>query len=210
MRKTFVSYHHKNDQWAREHLTNLNSWYGLFEDYSVEVGDISDDLEPQVIRRIIRDEYLRDSEVTVLLCGSETRFRKHIDWELKSTMIDGVRNKRSGVLVINLPSAGSTSWHAAYEGEKSLVYGDYAGGWRTIETKSEYQQLYPKMPERIIDNLAQPGVRISVVPWERIESHPERLRFLIENTAIAGPSNDYDLSLTMRMRDHNPSAMFDR
>lgn len=93
MTKAFVSYHHGNDQFFREHLAMLGQAYGAFQDVSVEVGDIDDALPSETIRRIIRDQYLRDSEVTILLSGTETRFRKHIDWELKSSMIDGLINK---------------------------------------------------------------------------------------------------------------------
>ena len=80
----------------------------VFIDRSVDTGDISDDLDDQTIREKIRDEYLRDSSVTILLVGTETKNRKHIDWEVYSSMIDGRVNKKSGILVVNLPSTGST------------------------------------------------------------------------------------------------------
>ena len=40
--KVFVSYHHMNDQWAMNHLRQMNHDYGVFEDMSVDVGEISD------------------------------------------------------------------------------------------------------------------------------------------------------------------------
>lgn len=75
MTKVFVSYHHDNDQYYREHLAELGHVHGAFQDGSVEVGDIVDDLPSETIRRIIRDDYLRDTEVTILLCGTETKPR---------------------------------------------------------------------------------------------------------------------------------------
>ena len=42
--KVFISYHHDNDQWAKEKLLELNSKYDIFIDRSVDTGDISDDL----------------------------------------------------------------------------------------------------------------------------------------------------------------------
>ena len=177
------------------------NYHDAFEDGSVKVGDIDDNLSSEAIRCIIRDDYLRDTGVTILLCGAETRFRKHIDWELKSSMIDGPVNKRSGILVIDLPSTSCTSWHAGLPGEKEAIYWDYTGGWTAFETKSEYKSAYPDLPERIIDNLLKPGVGMSVVPWSRIEYQPRNLKFLVDATAKAGRGNDYDLSLPMRRRN---------
>ena len=89
MHKVFISYHHKNDQKYKEYLSEMGETWDIFIDQSVQTGDISETLGTQAIRRKIRDERLRDSTVTILLCGTETRFRKHVDWELKSSMIDG-------------------------------------------------------------------------------------------------------------------------
>ncbi|WP_458790678.1 TIR domain-containing protein [Yoonia sp. MH D7] len=205
MAKAFVSYHHNNDQSYREHLTYLANNYHAFEDRSVEVGDIDDNLSSQVIRRIIRDDYLRDTQVTILLCGAETRFRKHIDWEIKSSMIDGAINTRSGILVIELPSISSGHWYAGLPGEKEAIYPDYESGWTTIETKAVLEDRHPDLPERIIDNLMKPGVAMSVVPWSRIENQPENLKFLVDATAKVGHTNDYDLSLPMRRKNYNPN-----
>ncbi|WP_187431760.1 hypothetical protein ROLI_025420 [Roseobacter fucihabitans] len=204
MTKAFVSYHHKNDQYYREHLAQLAMWDGAFEDKSVLVGDIDERLPPQTIRRIIRDNYLRDTEVTILLCGTETRFRKHVDWELKSSMIDGSVNRRSGILVIDLPTTASTSWHAGLPGEKETIYSDFGGGWFSLEHKHQYRERYPDLPERIIDNLMKPGVQMSVVPWAKIENQPQNLKFLVDATARAGVNNEYDTTLPMRMKNHNP------
>ena len=208
MIKAFVSYHHDNDQLYREHLTNLAENYEAFEDGSVEVGEIDDNRSSENIRQIIRDRYLRDTTVTILLCGTETRFRKHIDWELKSSMINGSVNNQSGILVIDLPTTSCNSWHASLPGEKDFVYRDYPGPWTRFYTKREYELTYPDMPERIIDNLMKPSVVMSVVPWSRIENQPENLKFLIDATASAGRTNDYDLSLPMRRRNHNPKINF--
>jgi hypothetical protein len=66
MHRVFISYHHANDQHYKESLLSLNEQYKIFIDGSVETGDISDDLDDQTIREKIRDEYLRDTSVTIL------------------------------------------------------------------------------------------------------------------------------------------------
>ncbi len=75
MHKVFISYHHDNDQAYKEALVQS----GIFIDASVDTGDIDDGLSDHAIRQKIRDEYLRDSSVTIVLVGSETKNRKHVD-----------------------------------------------------------------------------------------------------------------------------------
>ena len=101
--KVFVSYHHKRDQQYKEALVEFGERHSVFVDRSVDTGDIPDEWTDQQIRRKIRDQYLRDSTVTVVLVGAETERRKHVDWEIHSSMYDGSVNHRSGIVVINLP-----------------------------------------------------------------------------------------------------------
>ncbi len=204
MHNVFISYHHRNDQDYKNDLILLNNRYEIFLDKSVETGDISDSLSTEAIRRKIRDERLRNSTVTILLLGSETQFRKHVDWELKSSMIDGNVNKRSGILVITLPYINCTSWHASHPQEKEVVYPG-VDNWISLKHKSEYANRYPHMPQRIIDNLYKSDVLISVVPWDTVAETPAKLEFLIAATANSRLTNQYDLSEPMKMRDHNPN-----
>lgn len=200
MHNVFISYHHANDQSYKNHLVEMNRHHKIFVDYSVQTRDISDDLAPQTIRRIIRDERLRDSTVTILLLGIETRFRKHVDWELKSSMIDGAISGRSGILVIALPYIGCPYWHTSNEAERKIIYPDYSG-WFGADTRRKFEEMFPHAPKGIIDNLINPEAKISVVPWGRISNSPNNLRLLIDNAAEARFSNKYDLSEPMRMRD---------
>lgn len=204
MHKVFISYHHANDQDYRNELIRMNVTHNLFIDGSVDTGDISDDLPSQTIRRIIRDEYLSDSTVTIILVGTETKGRKHVDWELKSSMIDGAVNKRSGILVIMLPSTGCNYFTAAHEGEKAKVYPDLLS-WISISDRATYERRYPYLPARIIDNLLKSEAKISVVSWGRIAADPEKLRFLIEATYADRLKCEYDLS--RKMRRANASAI---
>jgi len=58
MHNVFVSYHHANDQYYRDRLIVLNQAFYLFNDKSVNTGDIPDHLDDQTIRHLIRDDYL--------------------------------------------------------------------------------------------------------------------------------------------------------
>lgn len=102
MHKVFVSFHHANDQKYKEGLVSWAEKNKVFIDGSVDMGEIPEDWDDQKIREYIRDEHLKDTTVTVLLVGTETKKRKHIDWELYSSMYDGTVNKKSGIIVIFL------------------------------------------------------------------------------------------------------------
>ena len=196
MHKVFISYHHGNDQWYKEKLVEYGERYSLFVDRSVDTGDIPDEWTDQQIRREIRDKYLRDSTVTVVLVGRDTRRRKHVDWEIHSSMYDGSVSRRSGVVVINLPEISDNQFDAPHgDEEKRILYPDVTS-WTHVDERAEYERRYPHMPDRIIDNLVQPGVRISVVPWRRINGGT--LEFLIEAAFRYRSNCPYDLSRPMK------------
>ena len=195
--KVFISYHHANDQSFKNDLLTLNAQHNIFIDSSVDTGDVSDALSDQSIRQLIRDDYLGDSTVTILLVGLQTWGRKHIDWELFSSMYDGAVNKKSGILVINLPSVNCTYYTANHTGEKERIYPEQTS-WMTIDKRTEYDARYPYMPARIIDNLLTPEAKISVTPWNKIASSPETLRFLIDAAYKDKAGCKYDLSRPMR------------
>ena len=171
MHKVFVSRHHSNDQRYKEALVEFGKQYFIFVDRSVDTGDIPDEWTDQQIRREIRDRYLRDSTVTVVLVGRETRRRKHVDWEIHSSMYDGSVNRRSGIVVINLPGIADNQFTAPHgDEEKRLLYPDIVS-WTHIDERAEYERRYPHMPDRIVDNLVKPDIKISVVPWGRINGN---------------------------------------
>lgn len=195
MHKVFISYHHANDQWYKDELSKFATQHQIFDDQSVDSGDIDDDLDDESIREKIRDEYLKDTSVTILLVGTETKHRKHVDWEIYSSMYDGKVNKKSGILVITLPCTNCTNYHAAHDGEKTAIY-PTTTEWISIPNKAEYERHYPYLPDRIIDNLLAPGVQISVTNWDKI--NVATLTFLVNAAYNDRRSSEYDLSRKMR------------
>lgn len=196
--KVFISYHHESDQYYKEELLRLNAAHDLFIDASVDTGDINDGLSDVAIRQKIRDEYLRDSTVTVVLVGLETKKRKHVDWEIYSSMFNGTINKQSGVLVINLPSTRTRYYTAAHgDNEKQTIYPQTAS-WESITYRTEYERRYPFVPDRIIDNLLNNGAKVSVTNWDNFVGDIEKLRFMINATFDDKAQCDYDLSRQMR------------
>lgn len=68
LHKTFISYHHRNEQYEKDQIIEQ---YGGddFIDTSVHDGDINTDLPEEAIMRKIREEYLGNSTVTLVIIG---------------------------------------------------------------------------------------------------------------------------------------------
>lgn len=110
--KVFVSYHHANDEYYKIQFINLFSTILKgFISKSVEVGDINPLISVDSIRNNIRDNFIRDSSVTVVLVGTETWKRKHVDWEISGSIRRTKLNSRCGLMGILLPT------HPSHGGE---------------------------------------------------------------------------------------------
>ena len=130
----------------------------------------------------------------MVLVGTETKRRKHVDWEIYSSMYDGAVNKKSGIVVVNLPSTNCQHMSAPHgEAEKGL-YPDI-GSWVTID-RTEYKRRYPSMPERLVDNMVAPKAKVSVVPWGRLNEGT--LRSLVDLAFEDRAACQYDLGRRMR------------
>lgn len=203
MHKVFISYHHANDQWYKEELIRWGEQHGVFIDDSVHSGDIPDEWDDEKIRVEIRDNYLRTTTVTILLVGTQTWARKHVDWELYSSMRDSEKNPKSGIVVVMLPSTGCTHVYAGHAGEKTEVFTHIpANGWGPVSTKEQCDKDYPYLPERIIDQILSPDAKVSIINWSDFYPYnPEKLETLIDNAYNHRAFCKYDLSRPMRRRN---------
>ena len=204
MHRVFISYHHRNEGYLKEELLRMNRENNIFIDCSVSTGDIDENLEPQAIRQTIRRNYLSGSTVVLLLVGRETKYRKHVDWEVYSSMYNGTNFGRSGVVVLNAPDCESNYFTAPFDEIKKTMYPQISN-WISIDSREEYENRYPHLPPRIIDNLLKANSKVSVSNWSSVAGNPERLRLLIDCAHNARSNCEYDMSRPMRMRDHNPS-----
>ncbi|WP_288681090.1 TIR domain-containing protein [uncultured Brachyspira sp.] len=103
--KVFVSYHHENDQYYRDLFeSTMVDKFDIMVSKSVNPDEVDNNLNTERIRQIIRDDYLKDSTVTVVLIGAETWKRKYVDWEIAASIRDTKNNPRSGLLGIFLPT----------------------------------------------------------------------------------------------------------
>lgn len=110
--KVFISFHHgdktidpKCGQYWKERFESLfHDYYETLISRSVQDGDIKDGIQTETTRQKIRDEFIADATVTVVLIGRDTWKRKHVDWEISSSIRDTKNNPRCGLLGILLPT----------------------------------------------------------------------------------------------------------
>lgn len=102
--KCFVSYHVADADEVEDFLDDFGDVFiprclGVTDD-----DDFVDSDDQEYIKRRIREKYLTDSTVTIVLLGECTWSRRFVDWEIASSLRNDSANKRSGLLAIPLPS----------------------------------------------------------------------------------------------------------
>ena len=113
-RKVFVSYHHERDEEWKDRFVRMMG--DRMVDQSIDVGDIVDTNFPteDTLRRI-REEFISQATVAVVLIGLCTWQRKFVDWEIGAALRDTEMNPRCGLLGIflpNHPDFGKPSYNA--------------------------------------------------------------------------------------------------
>lgn len=132
--KVFISFHSADIKYKEEFERLFEKEYNVMISNSVQENDIGDGLKTDTIRQKIRDEYLKDSTITVVLIGKHTWQRKHVDWEIGSSIRDTANNPRSGLFGLFLPT------HDSY---KKLNYNPFIIPPRLyFNAKNGYASLY--------------------------------------------------------------------
>ena len=100
--RVFVSHHDADREYKRRFIQMLGEY---IVDTSVDEDDIDDtNLSTETVRQHIRDGYIRQASVTVVLIGPFTWQRMHVDWEIHSSIRHTDHNYRCGLLGIWLPN----------------------------------------------------------------------------------------------------------
>jgi hypothetical protein len=103
--KCFVSYHAED---ADEVVSFLEDFGHVFIPRVIGVSDDDDFIDSEntdYVMDSIREKYLTDSSVTIVLIGRCTWARRYVDWEVYSTLRNDKKNRRNGLMAITLPSA---------------------------------------------------------------------------------------------------------
>jgi hypothetical protein len=106
--KVFISYYHKDDNIYREKFEDL--FGDLFINKSVNLGDINENLSTDYIKRIIREDYISDSSVVLVLIGPNTYCRKHVDWEIYAGLYENAG--LAGLILPNYKGYNSNKYNS--------------------------------------------------------------------------------------------------
>ena len=99
--KVFLSFYHADDQKYKDKLeTKFGS---CMINKSVMDGEYDSDNSDEYIKRLIREDKISDSSVVVVLVGRNTKYRKHVDWEIYAGLEKSIHGN-SGLIGILLPT----------------------------------------------------------------------------------------------------------
>lgn len=105
--KVFISYHHADQDEVNEFIEKYDDKHQVFISRALGISqDIIDSDDADYVMRRIRELYLKDSTVTLVLIGKCTWARRYVDWELQASLRSGETVTPNGLLGIVLPSAG--------------------------------------------------------------------------------------------------------
>jgi hypothetical protein len=121
--KCFVSYHVADLQEVEAFLDTFGEEFIPRTIGVTDEDDFIDSDNEDYIKSRIREEYLSNSTVTIVLLGEGTWGRKYVDWEISATLRNDTVNKRSGLLVMPLPSKGNSA-HLPARVKDNWVSGD--------------------------------------------------------------------------------------
>ena len=168
MRNVFISYYHDDAQLYKDNIILKNEIYKVFHDVSVDIGDIDDSkLNDEQIRVRIRDDYIKDADVFILLCGKNTKHRKHVDWEIHAAMYKSNVKNPIPILVINLPDCRN-SCRKTNDRERAIIEKGQRLNWVSLNSYAEYKLSYPDLPERLLKSLANKQSPIAIVNYDKL------------------------------------------
>lgn len=106
MRRCFISYHHADELEVKKFLDRYSN-AEAFTHRALGMGmasDIVDSNDTDYVMRRIREQYMRNTSVTIVLIGQHTWKRKYVDWEINASLRNGFENPANGLLGIKIPS----------------------------------------------------------------------------------------------------------
>jgi hypothetical protein len=111
-RKCFISYHHHDEREVQDFIQAFDHDRDILISRGIGAsmaGDIINSNNSDYIMRRVREDYLRDSTVTIVMVGSNTWGRKFVDWEIAASLRNTALSNRNGLMAITLPSVAGAA-----------------------------------------------------------------------------------------------------
>ena len=144
MHKCFISYHKADEREVSDFVKEFDEHREIFISRAVGIDqDVIDSDDSSYIMRRIREKYLTDSTVTIVMVGRCTWSRRFVDWEIASSLRNDPNNKRSGLMAITLPSrsGGSSQLPARFKDNWKSGGGKYARWWKYPTSSGSLEDL---------------------------------------------------------------------
>lgn len=140
-RKCFISYHHDDEDEVQRFIQTFDHDENVLISRGIGAsmaGDIINSNSNDYIMRRVREDYLRDSTVTIVMVGRNTWGRKFVDWEVATSLRNTASYNRNGLLAITLPSMAGSAGRQLPARVNDNVKGDdgYARWWTYPSTTS--------------------------------------------------------------------------
>ena len=107
--KVFISYHHDDQDEVVDFVETFDRERQVFIARALGTDmnqDVIDSTDTDYVMRRIRELYLVDSTVTIVLIGQCTWARRYVDWEIQASLRHGETITPRGLIGIVLSSAG--------------------------------------------------------------------------------------------------------
>ena len=112
-RRVFISHYRGDKNEVNNFIDYFANQHGIFTPYVLGANandDFIDSNNPEYVMTRIRQLYLRDTTVTIVLVGDCTHSRRYVDWEIKSSLRQSNNYIPNGLMGIILPSKGKTAY----------------------------------------------------------------------------------------------------
>lgn len=179
MKKVYISCYNNNDREYKNKLISLNKERNntIFELIKSETKQyISLDPKQDGFTKWIKNKYLRDSEVLILLVGLETKNRKHIDWEVRAIMEENALYKKGGIMIVYLD-----------------------------DVVNKYGNRIPRsvLPKVLAENFGTQTAFFVETTWEKLTQNYSMLEKLIDVTYGFGKMSDYIINNDIQIKDES-------
>lgn len=110
--RVFISHYRGDRKEVDDFIKRFATQEKVFKPYVLGANNNDDFINsnnPDYVMSQIREKYLKDSTVTIVLIGSCTHSRRYVDWEIKSSIRRG-SYRPNGLIGIILPSQGNSAY----------------------------------------------------------------------------------------------------
>lgn len=105
-RRCFISYHHADEQAVRNFIQVFSVAGEIFSHRALGLEmepDIVNSYDTDYVMRRIRQRYMADTSVTIVMLGQSTWKRRYVDWEIAASLRNAPGAPANGLLGVHLP-----------------------------------------------------------------------------------------------------------